>query len=123
MNMLRVELDQPYPRLVKNNLIFYKFVKMVCGPFNSALITEKGEMLLQGMNESGQLAMGTELGPMVPFFPEFRKIDTFGPNLRVLDVALGAASTHILAETKEGERKLFAVGDNEWGQQGNGTTL
>lgn len=96
---------------------------MVCGPFNSALITDKGDLLLHGMNESGQLAMGTELGPMVPFFPEFRKIDYFDSNLRVLDVALGAGSTHILAETKEGEKKLYAVGDNEWGQFGNGTTL
>jgi len=34
---------------------------------------------------------------MVPFFPEFKKIDTFGANLKVVDVALGAASTHILA--------------------------
>jgi len=58
MNMLRIELDQTYPRLVKNNLIFYKFVKLICGPFNSALITDKGELLLHGMNDSGQLAIG-----------------------------------------------------------------
>ena len=53
MNILRAEIDQPEPRLVKNNLIFYKFSKLVCGPFNTALVTDKGELLLQGMNDSG----------------------------------------------------------------------
>jgi alpha-tubulin suppressor-like RCC1 family protein len=115
MNILRAEIDQPEPRLVKNNLIFYKFSKLICGPFNTALVTDKGELLLQGMNDSGQLAMGKELGPMVPFFPEFRKID----NMKVKDVALGAASCHILTE----DGKMHAVGDNEWGQHGNGTKL
>lgn len=53
MNMLRVELDQPYPRLVKNNLIFYKYRKLVCGPYNTALITTEGELLLMGSNDLG----------------------------------------------------------------------
>jgi hypothetical protein len=35
---------------------------------------------------------------LIPFFPEFRKIDYFDSNLKVIDVALGAASTHVLAE-------------------------
>jgi alpha-tubulin suppressor-like RCC1 family protein len=67
--------------------------------------------------------MGKELGPLVPFFPEFRKIDTFNSTLKVVDVALGAASCHILAESAENGVKLYAVGDNEWGQHGNGTKL
>jgi hypothetical protein len=41
--------------------------------------------------------MGPELGPLVPFFPEFRKIDSFCSKLKVIDVALGAVSAHILA--------------------------
>lgn len=53
MNLLRVEINQPEPRLVKNSLIFYKIEKLICGPFNTALISDKGELLLQGMNESG----------------------------------------------------------------------
>ena len=125
MNMLRVELDQTYPRLVKNNLIFYKFTKLVCGPYNSALITDKGELLMHGSNEGGQMGFGTELGPMIPFFPEFRKLDQFGSSLKVVDVALGAISTHILArsESNADDIKMFAIGDNEFGQLGNGTTL
>jgi hypothetical protein len=53
MNLLRAEIDQPEPRLIKNSLIFYKIAKLICGPFNTALISDKGELLLQGMNESG----------------------------------------------------------------------
>ena len=53
LNMLRVEVNQEKPRLVKNNLIFYKISKLVCGPFNTALITVNGDLLLHGMNESG----------------------------------------------------------------------
>jgi len=77
MNILRVEVDQSEPRLVKNNLIFYKFTKLVCGPFNTALVTDRGDLLLHGMNDGGQMAIGKELGPLVPFFPEFKKVDFF----------------------------------------------
>lgn len=59
--------------------------------------------------------MGKELGPSVPFFPEFRKIDQF----KVRDVALGAASCHVV--TVGGE--MYACGDNEWGQYGNGSKI
>jgi hypothetical protein len=38
--LLSMDIHQNEPRLVKNNLIFYKFSKIRCGPFNSALITE-----------------------------------------------------------------------------------
>jgi hypothetical protein len=53
INMLRIELDEHSPRQLKNNLIFYKFTKLVCGPFNTALITDKGDLLLHGVNDSG----------------------------------------------------------------------
>lgn len=75
----------------------------------------EGELLLMGSNDLGQLAIGDELGPMVPFFPEFRKIDTFNKDLKVFDVGLGAYSTHVLAKTSTGETKMFAAGDNEFG--------
>jgi len=60
---------------MKNNLIFYKIKRLICGPYNSCIVTDKGEVLIQGANEGGQLCLGNELGPKVPFFPEFRKID------------------------------------------------
>lgn len=123
MNMLRVELDQPYPRLIKNNMIFYKIKKLVCGPFNTGIVSEEGDLLLMGSNDGGQLAMGDDIGSMVPFFPEFRKIDTFGRDLKVFDVALGAVSSHILARDQHGNSRMFAIGDNEYGQLGNGTNL
>lgn len=124
LNMLRIELDQPYPRLVKNNLIFYKIKRLECGPFNTAIVSEDGDLLIMGSNDSGQLALGDEIGQMVPFFPEFRKIDTFGKDLQVFDVGLGAASTHILArDVKQGANKMYACGENEHGQLGNGTNL
>jgi len=39
-------------------LIFYKITKVIAGPFNSALITNRGELLIQGMNDSHQLGLG-----------------------------------------------------------------
>ena len=97
---------------------------MICGPWNTALITSKGELLLHGNNESGQLAIGQELSSLVPFFPEFRKIDYFTQNqLEVIDCGLSAGSTHVLARAKDGSVKMVACGDNEQGQLGNGTNL
>ena len=121
MNLLNFEQNQPFPRLVKNNMIFYRFKKLVCGPFNTALITESGDLLLQGMNDTGQLAIGSELGPLVKFFPEFRKIDSLK---NVVDVTFGATTCHVLTQATEGSRtKMHAVGENEFGQFGNGTQL
>jgi alpha-tubulin suppressor-like RCC1 family protein len=97
MNILSVPFNQSYPRLVKNNLMFYKIKRIVCGPFNSALITEKGELLIQGTNDGGQLGLGNEIGKRVPFFPEFRKIENLGLKMPVIDVTMGAQSVHILA--------------------------
>ena len=62
MNLLTIEINQSFPRMIKNNLIFYKIRQLVCGPYNSALVTQDGELMVQGINEHGQLAMGKELG-------------------------------------------------------------
>lgn len=40
------EIHQASPRLCKNNLIFHKISKVCSGYFNSALITDKGELLI-----------------------------------------------------------------------------
>ena len=47
------DIHQNEPRLIKSNLIFYKFKKIQAGPFNSALITDQGEIILQGNNDFG----------------------------------------------------------------------
>ena len=41
--------------------------------------------------------MGNEISEKVPFFPEFRKIETIGLKMPVIDVTMGAHSVHILA--------------------------
>ena len=61
---------------------------------------------------------------MVPFFPEFRKIDYFTSEDEVFECGLGAASTHVLSKNKtNGIIKMSACGDNDHGQLGNGTNL
>lgn len=48
-----VEVNQVNPRHVGNNLKFHKIVKVIAKNQNVGLITDKGELLLQGMNEMG----------------------------------------------------------------------
>ena len=83
------EINQACPRLVKNNLIFHKISKIAAGHHNTALITNKGELLIQGMNENNQLALPQEISEHLMFFPEFRKID-FLDGYYVRDVAIGS---------------------------------
>jgi hypothetical protein len=44
--MQLTEINQDTPRLLKQNLMFYKIAKVVAGQVNSGLITEDGELLL-----------------------------------------------------------------------------
>jgi hypothetical protein len=46
------EIHQACPRLCKNNLIFHKISKLCSGYFNTALINDQGELLIQGMNHN-----------------------------------------------------------------------
>ena len=90
---------------------FYKFKKIEAGPFNSALITDQGEVLLQGLNDFGQLGLSKEINSMVPFFPNFVKLDFFVSNkLKVDDVAISAATYSFLAENR-----LFTMGRGDLG--------
>ncbi len=57
MHLLQ-EYNQAYPRHLKSNLIFYKLAGLRAGGNNSALITQSGEILIEGMNHSGQLGVG-----------------------------------------------------------------
>lgn len=71
------------------------------------------------MNDFGQLALGSEVSAKLKFFPEFRKIDIYGKDNAVIDAAFGAASLHVISNGG----KMQAVGDNAYGQFGNGTTI
>jgi len=55
------EINQSCPRLIKNNLVFYTPTKIVNKNCNAALITDKGELLIQGMNDTNQLLLPQEL--------------------------------------------------------------
>ena len=45
-------VNQHIPRLIKNNLVFYTINKIVNKNSNAALITNEGELLIQGMNDT-----------------------------------------------------------------------
>ena len=118
----QAEINQAGPRLVKNNLIFHKINKIIAGHYNTALITDKGELLLQGMNDFGQLALHSDIKDLVGYFPEFMKIDALNDYI-VKDVALGSSCVHVLCEHKlTGRGKLFAWGSNDNGQLGTHDT-
>ena len=121
----QVEIHQGEPRLVANNLIFYKIVKLCTGPWNSALITDKNQILIQGENEFGQLGLGPQIGPYCRFFSNFLKLDFFEEQkLDVIDVTFTGGSSHILCRERESDRKrLFSIGNNDFGQLGSGTSL
>lgn len=121
----QLEIHQSEPRLVGNNLIFYKISKLCAGPWNSALITEKNQILIQGENEFGQLGLGPQIGPYCKFFPNFLKLDYFEERkLDVIDVTFTGGSTHILCRENQTERKrLFSIGNNDFGQLGTGGSL
>mmetsp|Transcript_11321 Transcript_11321/g.15238 ORF Transcript_11321/g.15238 Transcript_11321/m.15238 type:complete len:98 (+) Transcript_11321:2286-2579(+) len=51
--LMQLEINQAEPRLLTNNLIFYKIRKLCAGPWNSALITDDNKVLVQGDNEFG----------------------------------------------------------------------
>ena len=51
------EIHQACPRLCRNNLVFHKINKLYSGYHTNALVTDKGEILIQGTNDSNQLAL------------------------------------------------------------------
>ena len=123
--MLKYEIHQGEPRLLKDNLIFYQVRKLVCGINNSAVITQENQVLVQGMNDYGQLALGDTMGPLVPFFPNFLKLDFFQEKkLNVVDVSFTALSSHFLCWDEQlNKYRVFSVGNNDFGNLGNGSSI
>ena len=52
-NLMELEINQSFPRMVTNSLIFHNIHKLKAGVFNSALITTEKHVLIQGMNDYG----------------------------------------------------------------------
>ena len=103
---------------------------MCAGPWNSALITDKNQVLIQGENEFGQLGLGSQISPFCKYFPNFFKLDFFDidKQLDVIDVAFTGGSSHFLTKerTSEGEEAkhhLFSVGNNDFGQLGSNNVI
>jgi hypothetical protein len=71
------EIHQACPRLCRNNLIFHKINKLFSAYHTNALVTDKGEMLIQGTNDSNQLTLPLAISQHLRYFPEFMKIDAF----------------------------------------------
>lgn len=107
------EINSGSPRLIKNNLIYHKIAKIYSSYFNTALVTDKGELLLQGSNEGGQLAFPKEISDHLKFFAEFRTIDAL-KGYEVTDLALSLSTIHVLCVSKDtGAREVFGWGFNE----------
>lgn len=95
-----MEIHQSKPRLVRGNLLYYKIKKVVCGPFNSGAITDKGDLLLQGSNHCAQLGFDEEFGKLVQYFPHYKKVDFFkAQKLTVQNVSIGANATYVLCNS------------------------
>ena len=112
-----VEINQDEPRLLRSNLIYYKIARIFTGPWNSALVTDNQQVLIQGDNQYGQLSLGPQIGPLCKFFSNFMKVDFFEQNqLDVQQVSFTGGSSHFLCRDKVSDRnKLFSVGCNDFG--------
>ena len=86
---------------------------------NSGLISEDGNLLVQGMNEHGQLGIGNpDLAKALIFFGDFMKKDFFHERrLKVLDASFGAYHTLVLTQDREsGRHRVFGCGSSEFAQ-------
>lgn len=97
--------------------MFYKIAKIVAGQSNCGLITDNGELLLQGMNVEGQLGIGGDhevLSKNLFFFPDFMKKDFFNDKgLRVLDVSFGVGHTLVHCLDKSTKKyRAFGCGSS-----------
>eukprot|EP00347_Sterkiella_histriomuscorum_P000877 403374181 len=118
INLQLNEMNQFEPRLLKGNLIYYKIKRVIAGQCNSALISDKGELLIHGLNDQGQLGVGAELGSVLYFFPEFMKVDFFSiKKLKVIDVQFGFLHTLVLCyDPQTNQNRLFGCGHSKFGQ-------
>ncbi|XP_068720941.1 E3 ubiquitin-protein ligase HERC2-like [Montipora capricornis] len=86
--------------------------KVLCGAQFSLALTKVGQVWTWGKGDYFRLGHGSDSHVRKPQIVEGLKEE------KVVDVAVGAL--HCLAVTDEG--KVYAWGDNDHGQQGNGTT-
>lgn len=110
------EINQAIPRLIKNNLVFHKIERIHSAYKNVALITQEGNLLLQGFNEAYQLCLRKEIRDMVEFFPDFMPIDAL-QDYCVDDISIGQTIIYTMCTHKQtSEKAVFAWGSNQNGQ-------
>lgn len=110
------EINQAVPRLVKNNLVFHKIERIFSAHKNVALITEGGNLLLQGFNDGYQLCLRQDIRDLVEFFPDFMPIDAL-QEYRVDDISIGQTVIYTMCTHKQtSEKAVFAWGSNHCGQ-------
>ena len=108
------EINMHWPRLLRDNLIHYKFNKLIAGQSNHALITEENQIFIQGLNCKGQLGLREELSKKLVFFPNFMKADFFvNRKLEAIQASFGIDHTVVLAYDREyGVNKVFGCGSS-----------
>jgi len=79
-----------------------------------ALITDKGELMIEGMNDNGQLLLPKQIAQQLSFFPEFMKMAFFA-DYKVQDVVFSGCVTQVICKDKHDATKMFAWGDNKFG--------
>ncbi|KAK0400455.1 hypothetical protein QR680_015254 [Steinernema hermaphroditum] len=88
-----------------------KVVQIACGNFHSVALTDKGEVFAWGLNNSGQLGVGSTINHGIP-----KKVEGQLHNRFVKFVSCGQKSTLALTECGE----VYAWGFNDCGQLGCG---
>lgn len=109
------EINQAVPRHIKNNLVFHEVIKIFAGFYNVALVTNKGQLLMHGLNTVNQLCCQPDIAAVLEFFPDFKPVDGFPKEARVVDVSIG--ETHVYAiVVHEGKHRVYGWGKNFLGQ-------
>jgi len=108
----KTDLNSPSPVFVKSLSGDENFISIDAGLAHSAALTSEGRLLMWGYNEDGQLGDGTFLNRDVPL--DISMYFNLEFNEKIIEISLGRY--HSLALTSLG--RLFAWGDNLWGQIG-----
>jgi hypothetical protein len=89
---------------------FVRFSQVCCGYMHTVAVSVDGLVYTAGLNSSGQLGLGHLLNVGIPSLVESLTHE------KIIDVAAGFKHTVLISE----RRRVFVVGDTEYGQCGQG---
>lgn len=110
------EIHQAVPRHIKNNLVFHEVSKIFANFYNVALITKKGQLLIHGCNAVNQLCCSPEIAAILEFFPDFKPVDGFAKDSRVVDVSIGETHVYAIVIDQACKTRVYGWGRNFYGQ-------